>query len=173
MPVSKNIAALTARRATITARGKNSAVGVAASAPRTSESNLYMKLYPHSALRAFADAKGEQTVESWNILSFRLHLALTLLQAHADHEKAAAKTLQRGIQHLITTQAVHAATGNWKMTRPAQKCVADCLHIADDMQDLTTRAQERAAGIALVKACKDDLSRLGMSASLAKRILAQ
>lgn len=171
MPVSKKIDASAPRRATITARIRNSPVGLAASAPRSSESDLYMKLYPHSALSAFIENKGEQSQESWNILSFRLHLALTLLQAHAPHEKAA-KTLQRGIQHLITAQAVHAATNNWKLTRPAQKCIGDGLHIADDLQSVTTRAQERAAGIALVKACKDDLKRLGMTPALAKRVLA-
>lgn len=172
MPVLTIPAPRQPRRATLTAKIKNTAVGIAATPKRSSLDRLYGMLYPHSALSDFILDKGEQTETHWGILSFRLHLAATLLQLYAPHEAQAADVLRDGIHHLITAQAVHERTGKWRLTRVAQRCVGQGLHYADDLQELVTRPQERAAGIALVKACLHDLKRLGMTDRMAQRILA-
>ena len=163
MPVSKKPAA-PARRATLRAKPT-----VPAGWRHSGSADLYMMIYPHSALSDFILGGASQW--HWNTLSFRLNLAKAIAEMYAPHESEAIGTLQSAINYLNISQTVHAETGVWKLTRMGQLMVGNGLHYADDLQKVCTRLQQRTAGIKLIRDCAADLQRLGMTADQAKRWL--
>lgn len=120
-----------------------------------------MMLYPHSALSDFILGNG--TEHHWNVLSFRLHLARAIAEMYAPHEEEALGTLDCAINYILVAQDIHAQTGVWGLTRMGQLVVGEGLHYADDLQIATTRIQQRAAGIKLIRDSLKNLRRLGMT----------
>ena len=79
--------------------------------------------------------------------------------------------LQSAITYLDIAKELNATTNEWRLTRMGQLMVGNALHYADDLQTATTRMQQKAAGIKLIRDNAKNLQRLGMTADQAKRWL--
>ena len=163
MPVSKT-PATPARRATLRVKSP-----IPSGWRHTGTADRHMMLYPHSALSDFILGNASQW--HWNTLSFRVHLAKAIAEMFTPHEVAAIGALQSAITYLDIAKELNATTNEWRLTRMGQLMVGNALHYADDLQTATTRMQQKAAGIKLIRDNAKNLQRLGMTADQAKRWL--
>ncbi len=155
MPVS-NITALEARRATLHAKPK-----VPAGWRHDSGADLYIMLFPHSALSDFIGHRASKW--HWGTLAFRIKTALWAARAYIPHEVGVCDTLTAAVNYLNISKELAQETHVWRLTRVGEQVVGDGLHYADQLQTVCTRLQLSEATKRCVRAHANNIEDLGMT----------
>lgn len=102
-----------------------------------------LKLTPHEHLSKVLAGEGDE--ESWNTLVFRLNCGNAIANKSFAHQPEAQEEMERALAAICEVGKRYKRTGKLGCTGDEFRAIGDGLNLADDLQENTTRREQRDA----------------------------
>lgn len=106
------------------------------------EQKLHMKLIPHQELDRLRTGDGNEV--SWNTIVCRLNIG-GVMSVKQNFSEDPTPTIRAALNAMVALQERREKTGRYVATGDELRAIGEGLNLVDDMQDATTRREQRDA----------------------------